>query len=375
MFANAMRTFQVVNVRWYNATAWYGVTLARLLAEAGHESLVLALPGTEPEARAREMGLPVASLDLNTNNPARFVQVYSQAAGLLKRHRPDVVNCHRGEGFIAWGLMKRLGRGFKLVRTRGDQRLPKNNLPNRWLHKSVADAVVTTNRRMADHFLKTMRVDERRLWLIRGGVDTAAFAFDPQGRARVRAEFGFGDQDMVVGLLGRFDTVKGQHRLIESVARLRAKGMDRIKLLLIGHDSSTSTDTVQGWIRDNGMEDAAGITGRREDVAACVSALDLGVVASLWSETIARAAFEIMACGRPLISSDVGVMPDLVGADALFPAENDQALDALLARILSSETVRAGLKAEQSRILSQHTQKEFLRRTLRLYESLLEGRD
>lgn len=368
-----MKTFQVVNVRWYNATAWYGVTLARLLTEAGHESLVLALPGTEPEARALDMGLPVASLDLNTNNPLRLPGVYSRVAGLLKRHRPDVVNCHRGEGFIAWGLLKRLGYGFRLVRTRGDQRPPRNNLPNRWLHKSVADAVVTTNRRMADHFLQTMNVDERRLWLIRGGVDTEAFAFDPAGRARVRAEFGFTDADMVLGLLGRFDTVKGQRRLLESVARLRGRGMDRMKLLLIGHDSSLSADTVRSWIGELGVEDAVGITGKRDDVAACVSALDLGVVASLWSETIARAALEIMACARPLVSSDVGVMPDLVGKEALYPAGDGQALDDLLALALSDETFRARIRADQARILSQHTLKEFLRRTLRLYESLLES--
>jgi glycosyltransferase involved in cell wall biosynthesis len=367
-----MKTFQVVNVRWYNATAWYGVTLARLLAEAGHESMVLALPGTEPEARAREMGLPVAALDLNTVNPARFVPVYSRVASLVREHRPDVVNCHRGEGFIVWGLLKRLGYGFRLVRTRGDQRLPKNNPPNRWLHKSVADAVVTTNRRMADHFLKAMRVDERRLWLIRGGVDAESFAFDAQGRARVRAEFGFNAQDMVLGLLGRFDTVKGQRELLGSVARLRDRGMDRIKLLLIGHDSSLDTDTVRRWIGELGLEDAVGITGRREDVAACVSALDLGVVASLWSETIARAALEIMACRRPLVSSDVGVMPDLVGSEALFPAKDPEAMDKTLARAVTDETLLARLRADQERILSQHTHKEFLRRTLRLYESLLE---
>ena len=368
-----MKTFQVVNVRWYNATAWYGVTLARLLAEAGHESHVLALPGTEPEARARDMGLPVVSLDLNTNNPLRFGAVYSRVAGLLRRHRPDVVNCHRGEGFIAWGLLKRLGYGFSLVRTRGDQRLPRNNPPNRWLHKSVADAVVTTNRRMADHFLRTMKVDERRLWLIRGGVDTRTFAFDPEGRTRVRAEFGFHDSDMVLGLLGRFDKVKGQRELLESVARLRAQGQDRLRLLLIGHDSSLGEDTIRAWIKELGLGDTVRTTGRREDVAACVSALDLGVVASLWSETIARAAFEIMACGRPLVSSDVGVMPDLVGPEALYPAGDARAMDETLARAVTDETLRARLRADQARILSQHTLKEFLRRTLRLYESLREN--
>ncbi|MDP3425791.1 MAG: glycosyltransferase family 1 protein, partial [Humidesulfovibrio sp.] len=42
-----MVVFQVVNVRWFNATAWYGLYLSRLLQEAGHRVVVLTLDGTE----------------------------------------------------------------------------------------------------------------------------------------------------------------------------------------------------------------------------------------------------------------------------------------------------------------------------------------
>ena len=38
-----IRSIQVVNVRWYNATAWYGVTLAHALQTAGHPTLVAGL--------------------------------------------------------------------------------------------------------------------------------------------------------------------------------------------------------------------------------------------------------------------------------------------------------------------------------------------
>ena len=41
--AAPLRVIQVVNVRWFNATAWYGLFLSRLLKDAGHEVLVLGL--------------------------------------------------------------------------------------------------------------------------------------------------------------------------------------------------------------------------------------------------------------------------------------------------------------------------------------------
>ena len=90
--------------------------------------------------------------------------------------------------WMARVLLKGMG-GYALVRTRGDQRLPKGNLPNRILHTRVADAVVATNSVMARHFAEKMHVPAERLHMILGGVDTERFRFDPEGRAEVRARY------------------------------------------------------------------------------------------------------------------------------------------------------------------------------------------
>ncbi len=367
-----MRTIQVANVRWFNATAWYALYLARLLREAGHETLCLTLPGTEAEDKARAWGLPVRSLDLNTKNPLGQVALYPALRRLVREFRPDVVNCHRGEAFLHFGLLRRRLGNFVLVRTRGDQRPPKANAANRWLHTRAADAVVATNSRMQRHFLEAFALPPERVRLIPGGVDPARFAFDPAGRERVRAEFGYGPGHFVVGLLGRFDAVKGQRELIRACSRLvHGAGLSHLRLLLIGFPTATSQAEVEEWIAAEDMQGHTAITGERPDVAACVSALDLGVVASLWSETIARAALEIMACGVPLISTDVGVMPDLLSPAALAPAGNKAALNALLARAATDAGWREQLREEQARTVGALHGEDFLETTLDLYRELL----
>ena len=368
-----MNVIQVINVRWFNATAWYALYLSRLLRDEGHHVLVLALRDTPVFAKAEELGLPVAHVDLNTNNPLTLAGALVDMVRLVRRFRPDIVNCHRGEGFFLWGLLRKLGMGFQLVRTRGDQRLPRSDFFNRWLHRSVASSVVVTNKRMATHFLKTMRTPERQVWCIHGGVDAAAFRFDAAGRQKVREEFGFAAEDFVVGLLGRFDEVKGQRELAQAVARLRTEpGMDRVKLFFIGFETSTKLSEVQNWIDELELKDIAHISGRRTDVAACISALDLGVVASLWSEAIARAALEIMAAERPLISSDVNVMPDLVPSQGLFPAGDESALLAQLRQAVTNDDYRDTLVKLERNTMSQLTGRDFLNRTLTLYQGLLE---
>jgi glycosyltransferase involved in cell wall biosynthesis len=365
-----MRSIQVVNVRWFNATAWYGMYLSRLLLEGGHDVLVLGLPGTLSARKGEEWGLPMRLLDLNTATPWGIAALYGKLKGLVAEFKPDVVNCHRGESYLLWGLLKKELGGFRLIRTRGDQRLPKAGLVNRWLHNDVSDAVITTNSPMTRHFQNVFKVPRHKLHQILGGVDTDAFYPDQSARARVRAELGYGDNDFVVGLLGRFDRVKGQHELIRAVARLRGQGMTSIRLLLLGFDSATPEKAVRGWIAEQGIDSATTITGKRPDIAACLNALDLGVVASLWSETIARAALEIMATGVPLISTGVGVMPDLVEPEALFAAGDVDALASRIRQVMERPELADSLRREQRRRMTDLSGRDFLAKTLSVYERI-----
>lgn len=378
--ASRLRIIQVVNVRWFNATAWYGIELARLLALAGHDSLVLGLAHTESFARARALGLNLEALPLNAKNPLLLPGLTADMARLVRRFKPDVVNGHRGEAFVLWGALK-AAMPFALVRTRGDQRLPRNNVVNRWLHTRAADAVVATNTAMARHFREVLHVPAGRVHTILGGVDTARFAFNPAARAAVRAACGYTDEHCVLGLLGRFDMVKGQRETLAAVARLVAEGLDHVRLLLLGFATATSRETVEGWIREYGLERHARISGRVEDVPAHLAALDVGLVASLGSEAIARAALEIMACARPLVSTRVGVMPDLLPAEALVPPGDVTALAAVLRRAVLDAPWRAALArtcvsriADGAGALGALTSEAFLNASLRMYDDALRVR-
>ncbi|MCG8530236.1 MAG: glycosyltransferase family 4 protein [Desulfovibrionales bacterium] len=366
-----MKTIQIMNVRWFNATAWYGLYLSRLLREAGHETLVITQPDTEADAKAREWGFEPVHIDLNTSNPIALARAYVQLHKLVTDFTPDVVNCHRGEGFILWGLLKKQCKSFKLVRTRGDQRLPKNNFPNRWLHTHVADAVIATNSVMARHFINELHVPAEKVSTIFGGVDTDKFVFNADGRDSFRKKMGYDDSHFVVSMLGRFDAVKGQKELIEAVSILyHQKGMKQLRLMLLGFETATTQAEVEGWIRDNNIEGITRITGNVPDVADAISAMDLGVIASKWSETIARAAFEIMACRRPLISTDVGVMPDFMDDEAMFERADATSLAATMERAVTDDAYRNRIYASQQKVIAGLSGQDFLEKTLALYKKI-----
>ena len=371
-----LRILHAVNVRWFNATAWYGLSLARLQREAGHEVLVFGLEGTESFAQAEAMGLKPEPLPLNTVNPLAVPGLLARMRAALRSFRPHVVNCHRGEGLIFWGLLKKGRHPFALVRTRGDQRPPKGNPANTFLHARVADAVIATNSRTARQCRELFGLGPDRLFTVPGGADTRRFAPDRAAGRAVRQRLGFADGDCVLGLLGRFDAVKGQRELIASLGRLvrcpeAAAFSDRLRLMLMGFATSLDTASVEAWLDEAGLAGRAVITGKVDDVAAHINAMDLGVVASQGSEAIARAAFEIMACGVPLVGTDVGVMPDLLAPHALVPPGGGSALDCLLLRALGDASFLRILAEEQRAAMPRFTQEAFLRDTLRVYETAL----
>jgi len=369
---DSLRIIQTVNVRWFNATAWYGLFLSSLLREAGHEVRVLCLSDTDTFTKAEEMGLEPEGLDMN--NPAATVSLYRRFRSLMQEFKPHIVNCHRGESFVLWGLLKASG-GFGLVRTRGDQRPPKGNFPNIMLHARVADAVIATSSGIASGMREILHVPEGRVHTIFGGVDTRRFYPDAVGRAQMRKWWNLAPDDLAVGLVGRFDAVKGQKELIASFARLREQMGDdarRLRLVLAGFATSSVSDAaVRTWVQEAGLGDRTIFAGRCNDVNALMNALDLGVVASQGSETIARVALEIMACGVPLVGTRVGVMPDLLQAHALVPPGDEAAMVALLCRFATEASFGDVLRAEQRERMATLRERDFLEQTLAVYRSVL----
>ncbi|WP_456325062.1 glycosyltransferase [Desulfonauticus submarinus] len=362
-----MRIIQVINVRWFNATAWYGLFLGQLFAQRGHKVLILCLPKTQTLNKVKQTGLSYKTLELNTNNPLKIVYTYLQLQQIIKEFKPDIINCHRGEAFILFGLLAKKFK-YKLIRTRGDQRLPKRNIFNLWLHRKVAKAVIATNSIMFNHFTHALRVPKEKLFLVIGGVDTQKFYASPKERQQTRADLKFNSNHFVVGLLGRFDKVKGQKQLIQAISILyNQKKINHIRLLLIGFSSALSENTIKNWLHQYKISEITTITGKISNPRAFINALDLGIVASLYSETIIRAGLEIMACKIPLIGTKVGVLPDILPQNALVSPNNPKELAQKIEKCLDPNFKINILKSEQETI-SKLTEQTFYQKTLRIYE-------
>jgi glycosyltransferase involved in cell wall biosynthesis len=172
---------------------------------------------------------------------------------------------------------------------------------------------------------------------------------DPAPEVRQR----FGDTP-VLAYLGRLETSKGVHTLLEAFAALRLQGL-RTALLVVG--DGPEAGPLAARVRALGLEADVWLTGRvpYDRMPGYMRAAHVVVVPSEirmrsylcswlrqpWREQFGRVIAEAMACGRPVVGSDSGEIPRLVGReDMLFQSERPEALAACLVRVLRDAALR-----------------------------------
>lgn len=135
--------------------------------------------------------------------------------------------------------------------------------------------------------------------LIRNGIDTAAFAFDPETRTAMRRELELGDA-LTLGHVGRLIGVKNHAFLLEVFAALHALRPDA-QLLLVGN--GPLEEELKQQTRQLGLQDHVRFLGVRADVPRLLQAMDLFILPSL-SEGLGIAALEAQSAGLPCLVSD-----------------------------------------------------------------------
>jgi glycosyltransferase involved in cell wall biosynthesis len=113
------------------------------------------------------------------------------------------------------------------------------------------------------------------------------------------------------------------------------------------------------------------------DMPAYLGELDVVVLPSRtlpnWMEQFGRVLVEAMACELPVIGSDSGEIPNVIGtAGLVFPEGDASALGQHLAKLMRDEALRVRLgKAGRERVLQHYTQEQVAARTVAVYREML----
>jgi glycosyltransferase involved in cell wall biosynthesis len=172
--------------------------------------------------------------------------------------------------------------------------------------------------------------------------------------------------DGFVLFVGALTADKGIRVLLDAYQRMRSD----VPLVLLGSARpDTPSEVPPGVVLQREVP-------HREVMASWVRAA-VGVMPSVAPEGLGHAAIEAMACGKPVVASDVGALPEVVAhgeTGLVVPVDNAPALAEALDALLADPVRRAHMGAEAKRRASRFAVSAVVDRVERLFEDLVHSR-
>ncbi|MEV7393180.1 glycosyltransferase [Streptomyces sp. NPDC091215] len=332
--------------------------LAKAQLTAGMR-VTVACPGGELAVRARELGAEMRGWRADRSPGAGLRDEVRRLAHLLDEVRPELVHAHSAKAGLAGRLAVR-GRvptlfqphawSFEAVDgATAALALRWERWGARWAHRvlCVSEAERATGVRAGVH---------ARYAVVPNGIDTEYFA---PGPSEHRAP--------LVVCVGRLCRQKGQDLLLRAWPEVLRR-VPTARLALVG--DGPDRDALRRL-----APDSVEFVGTVDDARPWYRAADLVVLPSRW-EGMALAPLEAMACGRPVLVTDVDgareSLPPAHAAHCLVPPERPGVLAEAVAHLLLAPQLRLSLGDRGRRhVLSTHDVRRTTEAVAGLYRELL----
>ena len=257
-------------------------------------------------------------------------------------------------------------------RLEGEQRILK-----------LADRIIVATLAEQSQLEFLYRADASKLVIIPPGVDTARFYPIPKDEAKAAIELPPNEQ--MILFVGRIEPLKGVDTLLRALAYIRStNNLDCCPhyLAIIGGDPEVSEDRlneemgrVQALSAELGLSDIVLFLGKRsqESLPYYYSAADVVVVPSHY-ESFGMVALEAMACGTPVVASQVGGLAFLVQDGVtgfVVPNGEPELLGQHLIETLLDPELRGRLGSQGAEIARGYSWDTIAARIMGVYNELL----
>ena len=355
--------------------------LWKLLAHSDRQRFdmrVVSLIGDGPVAEdIRALGIPV--LCLGAQSPASGLKAIGRLRQYLLSARPDILQGWMYHGnFAAWVGRWLIGRRLPLVwgvrQSLYDINKEKSGTAKiirlcAWLSGS-ATKILYNSQTARQHHENIGYSQERGDWLP-NGFDTDVFRPDPVAGTVLRERLGLESQVPLVGMIARYDPMKGHANFLKAAELLAERRID-VHFVLVGRGVDLQNRLFADAESMAYLKGRLHCLGERQDVHLLIAGLDVAVTPSV-SEGFANAIGEAMSCAIPCVVTDVGDSAKVVAdcGKVVPPGDPVSLVQAIfeLLQMAADSRRELGLLARQ-RIIDEFSISAVISRYEALYMSL-----
>lgn len=342
---------------------------ARGLRARGHEQTIACPPGSPLEKMAKAEGFAVLRIERPYLKAARAIRHF------LRAQPHDLVSAQDARAQTV-SFLATLGLPVIRIANRLVVFEPRNLFTHRLKYKYTCDVVVALSKAVKDTLVRN-GIPAEHVAVITGGIDFPEQLADPGARDRMRAKWGLTEDDIVIGHVAAFTEEKGQMNALDALLALRPKHPN-MRMLLAGDGPLREDPRTQEKARElNSRSENANVVqlpGYLKPDAEFYAGLDLFLVNST-AEALGLSALYAMAHEVPVIASNVGGLPEVVGDTGwLIPPANSAAL----AEAIENAAADPAALRERGRRAREHARgfstEVTAQRTEALYDQLLKAR-
>ncbi len=359
--------------------------LAAGLAQRGHGVAVVVLyAGGALEASLADSGARLISIEKTSRWDV--VAPLARLRRLFVSERPDLVYAFlpTQTTLAALLLPSRLETKLVFGLRAGGMQLDRYDALNAlsyrteaWLSRR-ADLIIANARAVrVDATARGLPV--ARIAVVPNGIDTDAMRPDATaGRAQRRAwahSWGLADDAFVIGCVARLDPMKDHTNFLHAAARF-AKEHPQARFVCAGDGPAGYRGELAALANSLGLVDRLVWAGEIGDVRAAYNAFDIATLPSAFGEGFPNVVGEAMACGVPVVATDVGDTGAIVGAHGeVVPPARPDLLCAGWARLRRRLADDPDLRtAARNSIVANYGLDGMVRRTEAVLSQLVAGR-
>ncbi len=337
--------------------------MARFLPDVGVEPIVGCLTPPGPlSAVLNSAGIETFACDARGRLDAICLR---RLARHVRRIDPDIIHSGLFHANVAVRLAGRPDRSRPVITSTATIEIERRwHLWGEALTSSLSDLHIVNAPPVREHVCNGLCFRRDRVVCVPNGVDLRRLdAVEPADRA----ELGISAQVPLIVWAGRLDPIKDIATLVTVVGEVRKTR--EVRALLIGEGPERRQ--VSTWIARANLSDVIHMAGWRNDVASWLKTSDVLLFPSR-TEGSPNTVIEAMACGCPVVASDLPACRDLItdGIDGwLCPPGDDAAFTRAVEDTLSDQERRRGrIDRARRRVRHRHDIRSVVRMLRAVYE-------
>lgn len=282
------------------------------LVARGHRVTVVGRPESELLRRVRLVGTSISTLELNISGDFHPVTI-AKLRSALSEHQIDAVVVNFNKDIRLGGLAAKLNGSARVVWSVGLD-ITKDNLTHRYLTPRLVDAIMVPSESLKRQITRHGYIDPDSVTVIPIGIDAVASVCNAEEATALRSRYLLPEGSIVGVTVARMVEQKGHRHMLNGMPDIVEK-FPNFYWLLLG--SGPLEPELRALAERLSVQQHVVFGGMLDSVESELAGCDMMIHPSI-DEPFGIALLEGMRAGLPIVASDVGGIPEVVGDCAIL---------------------------------------------------------